>query len=34
MKHKAADVLLVHETAVAGYPFAVVQGKTAEQFDS
>ncbi|MCC6316528.1 MAG: M28 family peptidase [Gemmatimonadaceae bacterium] len=33
MKHKAAGVLLVHETEAAGYPFAVVQGKTAEQFD-
>lgn len=33
MKHKAAAVLLVHETGPAGYPFAVVQGRTAEQFD-
>src|SRR5450759_4598345 len=33
MKHKAAGVLLVHETERAGYPFSVVQGKTAEQFD-
>jgi Zn-dependent M28 family amino/carboxypeptidase len=33
MRHKAAGVLLVHETDRAGYPFAVVQGKTAEQFD-
>ncbi len=33
MKHKAAGVLLIHETERAGYPFAVVQGKTAEQFD-
>jgi len=33
MKHKAAGVLIVHETGPAGYPFAVVQGKTAEQFD-
>jgi Zn-dependent M28 family amino/carboxypeptidase len=33
MKHKAAGVLLVHETGPAGYPFTVVQGKTAEQFD-
>ncbi len=33
MKHKAKGVLLVHETVPAGYPFAVVQGKTAEQFD-
>jgi len=29
----AAAVLIVHETEPAGYPFAVVQGKTAEQFD-
>jgi Zn-dependent M28 family amino/carboxypeptidase len=28
----AAAVLIVHETEPAGYPFAVVQGKTAEQF--
>jgi Zn-dependent M28 family amino/carboxypeptidase len=28
----AAGVLIVHETAPAGYPFSVVQGKTAEQF--
>jgi Zn-dependent M28 family amino/carboxypeptidase len=33
LKHKAAGVLLVHETEPAGYPFTVVQGKTAEQFD-
>ena len=33
MKHKAAGVLLIHETEPAGYPFTVVQGKTAEQFD-
>lgn len=33
LKHKAAGVLLVHETGPAGYPFSVVQGKTAEQFD-
>jgi Zn-dependent M28 family amino/carboxypeptidase len=33
MRHKAAGVLLVHETGPAGYPFAVVQGKTSEQFD-
>ncbi len=33
MKHKAAGVLLIHQTERAGYPFAVVQGKTAEQFD-
>jgi Zn-dependent M28 family amino/carboxypeptidase len=29
----AAGVLIVHETGPAGYPFTVVQGKTAEQFD-
>jgi Zn-dependent M28 family amino/carboxypeptidase len=29
----AAGVLIVHETGPAGYPFAVVQGKTGEQFD-
>jgi Zn-dependent M28 family amino/carboxypeptidase len=29
----AAGVLIVHETEAAGYPFAVVQGKTSEQFD-
>jgi Zn-dependent M28 family amino/carboxypeptidase len=29
----AAGVLIVHETEPAGYPFAVVQGKTSEQFD-
>jgi Zn-dependent M28 family amino/carboxypeptidase len=29
----AAAVLIVHETRPAGYPFTVVQGKTAEQFD-
>ena len=28
----AAAVLIVHETGPAGYPFAVVQGKAAEQF--
>jgi Zn-dependent M28 family amino/carboxypeptidase len=28
----AAAVLIVHETEPAGYPFTVVQGKTAEQF--
>ncbi len=33
MRHKAAGVLLVHETTPAGYPFTVVQGKTSEQFD-
>jgi Zn-dependent M28 family amino/carboxypeptidase len=32
-KHRAAGVLIVHETGPAGYPFAVVQGKTGEQFD-
>ena len=31
-KMGAAAVLIVHETGPAGYPFAVVQGKTAEQF--
>ena len=29
----AAAVLIIHETGPAGYPFAVVQGKTGEQFD-
>jgi Zn-dependent M28 family amino/carboxypeptidase len=29
----AAGVLIVHETDPAGYPFAIVQGKTTEQFD-
>src|ERR1041385_3326651 len=33
MKHKGAGVLIVHETGPAGYPWAVVQGKTGEQFD-
>ena len=33
-KKKAAAVLIVHETGPAGYPFAVVQGKTGEQFGS
>ncbi len=33
MKHKAAGVLIVHETKEAGYPFAVVQGRASEQFD-
>ncbi len=33
MRHHAAGVLLVHETEAAGYPFTVVQGKVAEQFD-
>jgi Zn-dependent M28 family amino/carboxypeptidase len=32
-RHKAAGVLIIHETVPAGYPFTVVQGKTAEQFD-
>ena len=29
----AAEVLIVHETEPAGYPFAIVQGKTTEQLD-
>jgi Zn-dependent M28 family amino/carboxypeptidase len=29
----AAGVLIIHETAPAGYPFSVVQGKIGEQFD-
>ena len=33
-RKKAAAVLIVHETGPAGYPFAVVQGKTGEQFGS
>jgi Zn-dependent M28 family amino/carboxypeptidase len=33
MKHKAAGVLIVHETGPAGYPFSVVQGRASEQFD-
>jgi Zn-dependent M28 family amino/carboxypeptidase len=33
MRHKAAGVLVVHETGPAGYPFAVVQGNAAEKFD-
>ncbi|MEP6764632.1 MAG: M28 family metallopeptidase [Gemmatimonadaceae bacterium] len=33
MKHKAAGVLIVHETDRAGYPFTVVQGKTGENLD-
>ncbi len=33
MRHKAAGVLLVHETIPAGYPFTVVQGNAAEKFD-
>lgn len=32
-KMGAAAVLIVHETGPAGYPFAVVQGRVAEQFD-
>jgi len=32
-KMGAAGVLIVHETGPAGYPFAVVQGMAAEQFD-
>jgi Zn-dependent M28 family amino/carboxypeptidase len=32
-KMGAAGVLIVHETEPAGYPFAVVQNKTGEQFD-
>jgi Zn-dependent M28 family amino/carboxypeptidase len=31
-KKNAAAVLIVHETGPAGYPFAVVQGRTGEQF--
>ena len=33
MKHKAAGALIIHETAGAGYPFTVVQGRASEQFD-
>lgn len=33
MRHQAAGVLIIHETGPAGYPFAVVQGRVAEQFD-
>ncbi|MGQ0703611.1 MAG: M28 family metallopeptidase [Gemmatimonadales bacterium] len=33
MKHKAAGVLMVHETGPAGYPFVVVQGNAGEKFD-
>ena len=33
IKHKAAGVLLVHETGPAGYPWAVVQGMGGEKFD-
>jgi Zn-dependent M28 family amino/carboxypeptidase len=32
-KMGAAGVLIVHQTGPAGYPFAIVQGKTTEQFD-
>ena len=32
-KHKAAGVLLVHETGPAGYPWPVVQGMGGEKFD-
>ena len=32
-KHKAAGVILIHETGPAGYPFTVVQGNAAEKFD-
>jgi Zn-dependent M28 family amino/carboxypeptidase len=32
-RHKAAGVLVVHQTAPAGYPFAVVQGNASEKFD-
>jgi Zn-dependent M28 family amino/carboxypeptidase len=32
-KMGAAGVLIVHQTEPAGYPFAVIQGKTTEQFD-
>jgi Zn-dependent M28 family amino/carboxypeptidase len=33
MQKGAAGALLIHETEPAGYPFSVVQSKTAEQFD-
>ncbi|NOT09322.1 MAG: M28 family peptidase [Gemmatimonadales bacterium] len=33
MKHRAAGVLIVHEAALAGYPWAVVQGMGGEKFD-
>jgi len=33
MKHRAAGVLLIHETGPAGYPFTVVQGNASEKFD-
>lgn len=32
-KHKAAGVILVHETGPAGYPWAVVQGMGGQKFD-
>jgi Zn-dependent M28 family amino/carboxypeptidase len=32
-RHGAAGVLIVHETAPAGYPFSVVQGNLNEKFD-
>ncbi|MCC7195868.1 MAG: M28 family peptidase [Gemmatimonadaceae bacterium] len=32
-KHKAAGVIVIHETGPAGYPFSVVQGNAAEKFD-
>ncbi|HVZ47527.1 MAG TPA: M28 family metallopeptidase [Gemmatimonadaceae bacterium] len=32
-RHKAAGVILIHETGPAGYPFTVVQGNAAEKFD-
>ncbi|HEX7023341.1 MAG TPA: M28 family metallopeptidase [Gemmatimonadales bacterium] len=32
-KHKAAGVLLIHETGPAGYPWPVVQGMGGEKFD-
>jgi Zn-dependent M28 family amino/carboxypeptidase len=32
-KHRAAGVLLVHETGPAGYPWAVVQGMGGQKFD-
>jgi Zn-dependent M28 family amino/carboxypeptidase len=33
MRHKAAGVLLIHETGPAGYPWPVVQGMGGEKFD-
>jgi Zn-dependent M28 family amino/carboxypeptidase len=33
LRKRAAAVFVVHETGPAGYPWAVVQGKTGEQFD-